>query len=73
MDDLKKKFQKQLRAVEEQMEAAQSKANSADKDRRRLLAEVEDVSVEAERVRQQCRSVREVQGVQDISVEPESC
>ncbi len=50
MDDLKKKFQKQLRAVEEQMEAAQSKANSADKDRRRLLAEVEDVSVEAEKV-----------------------
>ncbi len=32
------------------MEAAQSKANSADKDRRRLLAEVEDVSVEAEKV-----------------------
>ena len=50
MDDLKKKFMKQLRAVEEQMEAAQSKANSADKDRRRLQAELEDVMVDAEKV-----------------------
>ena len=50
MDELKKKFMRQLRAVEEQMEAAQSKANSADKDRRRLQAELEDVMVDAEKV-----------------------
>ena len=50
MDELKKKFMRQLRAVEEQMESAQSKANSADKDRRRLQAELEDVMVDAEKV-----------------------
>ncbi len=50
MDELKKKFQRQMRALEEQLEGAQSKANSADKDRRRLQAELEDVMVDAEKV-----------------------
>ena len=50
MDELKKKFMRQLRAVEEQMESAQSKANSADKDRRRLQAELEDAMVDCEKV-----------------------
>ncbi len=50
MDELKKKFMRQVRQVEEQLEAAQAKANSADKDRRRLQAELEDVMVDAEKV-----------------------
>ncbi len=38
MDDLKKKLNKQLRAMEEQLESAQSRANSCDKDRSELIA-----------------------------------
>ena len=51
LDELKKKLSRQLRAVEEQLEAAQSKANSADKDRRRLQAELEDAMVDGEKVK----------------------
>ena len=50
MDELKKKLSRQLRAVEEQLESATAKANSADKDRRRLQAELEDAMVDAEKV-----------------------
>lgn len=38
MDDLKKKLNKQLRAMEEQLESAQSRANSCDKDRSEFKA-----------------------------------
>ena len=51
MDEIKKKLSKQVRAVEDQLESAQSKASSADKDRRRLQAELEDAMVDAEKVR----------------------
>ena len=50
LDELKKKLSRQLRAVEEQLESATAKANSADKDRRRLQAELEDSMVDAEKV-----------------------
>jgi len=51
LDELKKKFTARLMETESQLEAALSKAASMDKVNHRLRAELEDMSVEVERVR----------------------
>ena len=51
MEEMKKKFTARLLETESQLEAALSKAASADKVNHRLRAELEDLSVEVERVR----------------------
>jgi chromosome segregation ATPase len=50
MDDLKKKLNAKLAEAESQMEAAQSKAASLDKHNNRLKGELEDLTIEVERV-----------------------
>ena len=50
LDELKKKFTAKLMETESQLEAALSKAASLDKANHRLRAEMEDLSVEVERV-----------------------
>lgn len=51
LDEIKKKFTARLMETESQLEAALSKAASMDKANHRLRAELEDMSVEVERVR----------------------
>jgi len=56
MEDMKKKFTARLLDTESQLEAALSKAASLDKANHRLRAEMEDLSIEVERVRGGYRS-----------------
>ena len=51
LEEMKKKFTAKLMETESQLEAALSKAASMDKANHRLRAEMEDMSVEVERVR----------------------
>jgi len=50
LDEMKKKFTAKVMDAESQLEAALSKAASLDKANHRLRAEMEDLSVEVERV-----------------------
>jgi len=50
LEDMKKKFTTRLMETESQLEAALSKAASMDKANHRLRAELEDLSIEVERV-----------------------
>jgi len=51
LEEIKKKFTARLLETESQLEAALSKATSMDKVNHRLRAELEDLSIEVERVR----------------------
>ena len=50
MEEMKKKFMSKLMETESQLEAALSRATSMDKANHRLRVEMEDLSIEVERV-----------------------
>jgi len=50
MEDLKRKLTVRIQDLEAQLEAAQTRASSLDKEKNRLLGELEDLQVEVERV-----------------------
>ena len=51
MEDLKRKMNAKLQDLEEQLEAAQSRASQLEKTKTRLQGELEDTMVEVDRVR----------------------
>ena len=56
MEELKRKMNAKVVELEAQLEAAQSKASSMEKVKNRLQGELEDLSVEVERVRERLYS-----------------
>jgi len=52
MDELKRKMNAKIMELEAQLEAAQSKASSMEKVKNRLQGELEDLTIEVERVRE---------------------
>ena len=50
MEELKRKYNSKIQDLESQLEAALAKASSLEKARNRLQGELEDLSVEVERV-----------------------
>ena len=54
MEELKRKLNAKISELEAQLEAAQSKASALEKAKARLQGDLEDLTIEVERVSSQC-------------------